>query len=63
MRDRAASTTLRSMFLALAAVAPVVVLSAGCGGGEPAEPPTPQAAMRAADPTAASGDGQRAESA
>ena len=50
MRDRAASTTLTSMFLVLTAISAVVVLGAGCGGGEPAEPPTPQAAMGAADP-------------
>ena len=50
MRDHAASTTLTSMFLALAAVSAIVVLAAGCGGGEPADPPTPQAAARAADP-------------
>ena len=55
MRDHAASTTLTSMFLVLAAVAPVVVVfAAGCGGGEPADPPTPQAAPRAADPAASS---------
>ena len=55
MRDHAASTTLRSMFLVLAAVAPVVVvLAAGCGGGEPADPSTPQAAAHASDPAAPS---------
>ena len=42
------------MFLMLAAISAVVVLGAGCGGDEPAEPPTPQAAVRAADPAAAS---------
>ena len=52
MRDHAASTISRSMSLVLAAV---VVLAAGCGDGEPAEPPTPQPAARAADPAAPSG--------
>ena len=43
------------MFVVLAAVAPVlVILAAGCGGGEPADPLTPQAAPRASDPTAPS---------
>ena len=50
MRNDAASTISRSMFLVLAAIFAAAVLAAGCGGGEPAEPPTPQAAMRAADP-------------
>ena len=54
MRDHAASTISRSMLLVLAAISAVVVLAAGCGGDEPADPLTPQAAMRAADPTAAS---------
>ena len=54
MRDQAASAVSRSMFLLLAAISAVVVLAAGCGGDEPADPPTPQAAMRAADPAAAS---------
>ena len=54
MRDHAASTTLRSMFLVLAAISAVVVLAAGCGGDEPADPSTPQAAPRAADPVAPS---------
>ena len=44
------SSISRSMFLLLAAVSAVVVLAVGCGGDEPAEPPTPQAAARAADP-------------
>ena len=48
------STVSRSMFPMLAAISAVVVLAAGCGGGEPAEPPTPQAAPRAADPAAPS---------
>ena len=38
MRDHTIS---RSMFVVLAAVSAVVVLAAGCGDGEPAEPPTP----------------------
>ena len=50
MRDHSASTISRSMFVVLATISAVVVLAAGCGGGEPAEPPTPQAAPRAADP-------------
>ena len=54
MRDHAASTISRSMFLVLAAISAVVVLAAGCGDGEPADPPTPQAAARAADPAAPS---------
>ena len=52
MRNDAESTVSRWMFLAAAIV---VVASAGCGGGEPADPPTPQAAARAADPAAPSG--------
>ena len=36
------------------AVSAVVVLAAGCGGGESADPPTPKAAARAADPAAPS---------
>ena len=40
----------RPMFMLLAAASAVVVLGAGCGGDEPADPPTPQAATRAADP-------------
>ena len=48
------STISRSMFVVLVTVSAVVVLAAGCGGGEPADPPTPQAAARAADPAAPS---------
>ena len=48
------STISRSMFLVLAAISAVVVLGAGCGDDEPAEPPTPQAATRATDPYAPS---------
>ena len=54
MRDHAASTTLTSMLLVLAAISAVVVLSAGCGRDEPADPLTPQAAPRASDPAAPS---------
>ena len=44
----------RSMLLVVATVSAVMVLAAGCGGGEPADPPTPHAAMRVADPAAPS---------
>ena len=51
MRDRAASAVSRPIFLVLVAVATVVVvLAAGCGGDEPADPLTPQSATRSADP-------------
>ena len=33
------------MFVVLAAISAVVILAGGCGGGEPASPPTPQAAV------------------
>ena len=48
------TTVSRSMFVVLAAISAVAVLAAGCGGGEPADPPTPQATTRAADPAAPS---------
>ena len=44
------SSVSRAMFLLLAAISAVVVLAAGCGGGEPANPPTPQVAVLPADP-------------
>ena len=49
------TTVSRSMFVVLAAISAVVVLAAGCGGGEPAQPPTPQPAVVPADPAAPSG--------
>ena len=55
MRDYAASTISRPMFLVLMAISAVVVLAAGCGDDEPADPLTPQAAARASDPAAPSG--------
>ena len=42
------------MFVVLVTVSAAAVLAAGCGGGEPADPPTPQAAARASDPAAPS---------
>ena len=42
------------MLLASAAIAAVVFLAAGCGGDLPAEPPTPEAAVRAPDPASPS---------
>ena len=49
------TTVSSSMFVVLAAISAVVVLAAGCGGGEPAQPPTPQPAVVPADPAAPSG--------
>ena len=48
------STVTRRMLLAMAAFSAIVVIATGCGGGEPAEPPTPQAVTLAADPAAPS---------
>ena len=48
------SSVSRPMFLVLAAISAAAVLAAGCGGDEPADPPTPQVAPRAADPVPAS---------
>ena len=42
------------MFVVLATISAATVLAAGCGGDEPADPLTPQAAPRASDPAAPS---------
>ena len=52
MRNHAASTISRSMFLVLTTIAVAAVLVTGCGGDDPPTPPTPQTAARAADPIA-----------
>ena len=57
MRNSAVPNVSRSMFLVLAAISVAVILAAavGCGDGESADPPTPQAAARADEPAAPSG--------
>ncbi len=44
------SSVSRAMFLVLATISAVVIPAFGCGGDQPADPPTPQTAARAADP-------------
>ena len=61
MRKRIRRSNVPRLFLVLAAISAVVVLAVGCGGGEPADPPTPQAAARAAEPVSPSATASAAQ--